>query len=350
MNADIPDPFAEVSPEPVIALLGTDHSTNPAVLQRALGAIIGAAVGDALGAPFEFGPPGRYSQTFPQPVTGGTGELIGGGAFGWAPGEFTDDTQMAVLLAESLLRRGGLDLDDLFATFAFWARTAADVGTTTSAALSQPSRRAAQAAMLRRTDHRAASNGALMRVFPLAVAFLQQDLDVTIGAALAQGALTHPPASCWGAAIGAALIRLAILGEDPFAGIEGLLDRLPPELAPAFAGVLDPAWLPEQGRSDNGSVLGCLGQAVWSARGAGSFADAVIRAIDLGGDTDTVACVAGALAGARFGFQNIPARWRTFVHGSVDTPSGTVRYTQADLQDLARRLLGGRSQGEAAHE
>ena len=74
--------------------------------QRALGAILGSAIGDALGAPFEFGPSKQYSRRFPQPVFGGIGELIGGGAFNWAPGEFTDDTQMAIVQAESLLARG----------------------------------------------------------------------------------------------------------------------------------------------------------------------------------------------------------------------------------------------------
>ena len=70
--------------------------------QHAIGALVGAAVGDALGAPFEFTPlAGEYSAEFPVPVLGGVGELTGGG--GWAPGEFTDDTQMALGLAESLI-------------------------------------------------------------------------------------------------------------------------------------------------------------------------------------------------------------------------------------------------------
>lgn len=66
--------------------------------ERALGAVLGSAVGDALGAPFEFGPEGAFSARFPVPGQGG--EMCGGG--GWDPGEATDDTQMAVLVAESL--------------------------------------------------------------------------------------------------------------------------------------------------------------------------------------------------------------------------------------------------------
>ncbi|MEU0751381.1 ADP-ribosylglycohydrolase family protein, partial [Streptomyces albogriseolus] len=86
-------------------------------IQRAAGAVVGSAVGDALGAPFEFGPQGAFSARFPAP--GADGEMCGGG--GWDPGEATDDTQMAVLVAESLLEQGGLDLPDIFARFQRWA-------------------------------------------------------------------------------------------------------------------------------------------------------------------------------------------------------------------------------------
>ncbi|MFE9708393.1 ADP-ribosylglycohydrolase family protein [Streptomyces sp. NPDC005930] len=86
-------------------------------IQRAAGAVVGSAVGDALGAPFEFGPQRAFSARFPAP--GASGEMCGGG--GWDPGEATDDTQMAVLVAESLLERGGLDLPDIFARFQRWA-------------------------------------------------------------------------------------------------------------------------------------------------------------------------------------------------------------------------------------
>ncbi|MFF2021027.1 ADP-ribosylglycohydrolase family protein [Streptomyces sp. NPDC058171] len=90
-------------------------------VERAVGVVVGSAVGDALGAPFEFGPPGAFSARFPDP--GGGGEMCGGG--GWEPGEATDDTQMAVLVADSLLQRGDLDLPDVFAGA---VRAAIDLG------------------------------------------------------------------------------------------------------------------------------------------------------------------------------------------------------------------------------
>jgi hypothetical protein len=87
-------------------------------MERAVGAIVGSAVGDALGAPFEFGPAGAFSTRFPRSGSG-EGEMCGGG--GWEAGEATDDTQMAVHVGESLLERGGLDLPDIFARFQRWA-------------------------------------------------------------------------------------------------------------------------------------------------------------------------------------------------------------------------------------
>ena len=74
---------------------------------RVAGALVGSAVGDALGAPFEFGPPGQFSARFPTPARGTRTEMCGGGSLDWEPGEFTDDTQMALLVATSLVERGG---------------------------------------------------------------------------------------------------------------------------------------------------------------------------------------------------------------------------------------------------
>ncbi|MGZ6883044.1 MAG: ADP-ribosylglycohydrolase family protein, partial [Nocardioidaceae bacterium] len=103
---------------------------------RVAGALVGSAVGDALGAPFEFGPPGRFSARFPTPARGVHTEMCGGGSLGWEPGEFTDDTQMGLLVAESLAERGALDEADLFDRFRAWLRAdPPDVGNQTRAVL-----------------------------------------------------------------------------------------------------------------------------------------------------------------------------------------------------------------------
>src|SRR5829696_3860072 len=89
---------------------------------RVAGALVGSAVGDALGAPFEFGPPGQFTARFPVPARGSKTEMCGGGSLGWEPGEFTDDTQMALLIAQSLVERGGLDEADVFDRFRNWLK------------------------------------------------------------------------------------------------------------------------------------------------------------------------------------------------------------------------------------
>jgi len=313
--------------------------------ERALGVIAGAAVGDALGAPFEFGPAGEYSAKFPQPEWGGTGEMTGGGGFGWAPGEFTDDSQMAMCLAESIIACGGIDPDDLWRRWKHWSTSAADVGIITRATL----RRADRVGAAEAAHHdvgRSASNGALMRVYPLALAYLGAPADeatqIVMTAAVEQAAITHyDPAAGWGAAIAAELIRRAVLLHDPIAEIDDVLSYVPDEHRATFATMLSPDWTPNQpGDPSNGSVWGCLAQAVWALRHHDTFHDVVTAAIDLGGDTDTVACVAGALAGARDGIQAIPSRWLTYLNGTVDTPDGLQHYDLIGLQNIARRLRG----------
>lgn len=314
------------------------HATHT---QRAIGAVLGSAVGDALGAPFEFGSPGRYSARFPEPVVGGVGEMVGGGGFGWAPGEFTDDTQMAIVQAESLLARGGIDGADLFERFRLWASRANDVGVQTSSVLHSglPWHEAADA-FVRANPGRGAGNGGLMRSTPTAVHFATGSVDDTIAAARATSAVTHAgPSAEWGTAIHHVMVRAALHGGDPFAALEELLSELPYD-QDRYRRMLAPDWTPDTLEVPNGSVWGCLAQAVWAVRTTDSFADAVVAAIDLGGDTDTVAAVAGGLAGAVYGVQGIPSRWATYVHGHVTTSDGHVTYRAAELQNLAIRLIG----------
>lgn len=322
---------------PVTPSMRLDHRQADA----AIGALIGLAVGDALGAPFEFGPAGQYRRRFPQPVIGGAGEMTGGGGFGWAPGEFTDDTQMALALAESLVALGALDADDLWQRWRDWASSANDVGSITGTSLAHDSYVGAAAAAHERL-RRSAGNGALMRVAPVGVAFAAvEGDDVTeqcMQVAYAQAALTHhDPAAGWGAAVWAELIRRTILGADPLRELDEVLSHVPAEVRAAFEPLVADDWSPDHpGAPSNGSVWGCLAEALWAVRHHHTFHDVVVAAVDLGGDTDTVAAVAGALAGARHGMQQIPSRWSTYVHGRV----GDVRYDNTALQRLAHRLTG----------
>lgn len=320
---------------------------TPAQKHRAIGSLLGSAIGDALGAPFEFGPAGRWSAAFAEPVLVGHGEMTGGGHFGWKPGEFTDDTQMALALAESIVACDGFDPAHTFDRFQAWARSATDIGTRTATALFSDEgwRNAAKYAHDKLGD--SGSNGSVMRIAPVGIAGVRWGGDTTMRVALEQSVLTHwSTMAGTGAVIVAELIRRIIVTGEFTNLIEPVLldvaDHVPTENVADYAVLLDESFDPTTfvGPS-NSSALVCVAQAVWAVRTTASFADAVAAAIDLGGDTDTVAAVTGAIAGAFYGLQRIPVRWVTHVNGSLKRPDGTwATYANASLHDLARELLG----------
>lgn len=307
--------------------------------QAAIGALVGAAVGDALGAPFEFQEPGLFESTFPNPIIGEKGEMIGGGHFNWAPGEFTDDTQMALALAESLIESGGFDPARTFGHFRAWAHTANDIGNTTRSALSIGDHAIAAEHAHKEIGY-TASNGAVMRVAPVGIMGVTYGAEWTIKVAREQAALTHfDPIAQWSAVVVAEYIRRLIVTGNAVDSLDGLADLVPLEYRKDIKSAID-GTNPMLDDS-NGGALVCIAQAFWAYRQADSFSEAVQLVINLGGDTDTVAAVTGAMAGARFGVQGIPARWTTYLHGTVFQPEHKDRvYDYGDLQDTARRLIG----------
>ncbi|MGW6689038.1 ADP-ribosylglycohydrolase family protein [Streptomyces sp. NPDC054961] len=298
-------------------------------LDRAVGAVLGSAAGDALGAPYEFGPAGQ--------LTARGAEMLGGG--GWDPGEATDDTQMAVLVGESLLERGGLELPDVFDRFRRWAAgDPKDIGLQTEDVLTNGEPWDLAAALHFQINARAAGNGSLMRASTSAVYFAPSGRTATMDAARRIAALTHGDGAAWeGTAVLHELVRVALAGGDPLAALPATLESVHPDHRERYARVLDPHWHPDLATEFNGAVWPCLGSAVWALRTTASFADAVRAAVDLGGDTDTVAAVTGALAGARYGQAEIPDTWTAPLH--VPLPGYGDRALDADgLRDLARRL------------
>lgn len=307
---------------------------------RVAGALIGSAVGDALGAPFEFGPPGQFSVCFPTPARGVRTEMCGGGPVHWEPGQFTDDTQMALLLATSLLERGGLDEADVFARFQQWlAADPPDVGSQTRAVVgSGRPWQVAAAEHFARYGH-AAGNGSLMRMTPAAIRFAREGRTATMDAARRQSALTHgDPAAGEGCAVFAELVRVALDGGDPLTAVPGALAAVLPEHRDRWTEVLAPDWTPDRARERNGVVWPTLGTAVWALRHGRDVAEVLRLVIDRGDDTDTLAAVAGGLAGAVFGIAGIPMRWTSVVHGRV--PGTDRRWELADLHHLAAALDG----------
>ncbi|MFD5783256.1 ADP-ribosylglycohydrolase family protein [Streptomyces sp. NPDC126933] len=303
--------------------------------QRTAGAVIGSAVGDALGGPFEFGPAGAFSARFSAP--GAHGEMCGGG--GWDPGEATDDTQMAVLVAESLLERGGLDLPDIFGRFQRWAASEPkDIGLQTEDVLTNGMPWDLAAAIHFQVNRRAAGNGSLMRAATSAVYFARGGQQATMDAARRVAALTHGDRAAWeGTAVFHELVRVTLDDVEPLAALPGIVDLVHPDHRPRYATVLAADWHPDQATEFNGAVWPCLGSAVWALRTTASYEDAIRAAIDLGGDTDTVAAVTGGLAGAYYGLDAIPTRWTEPLH--VPLPGSGGRVLQLpQLLDLAHRL------------
>ena len=319
---------------------------NDLVLERAMGAVCGGAAGDALGAGYEF--------TNPHPED----EIVmkGGGAFSWAPGEWTDDTAMAVAILDELAA-GRCDLEEIGNNFLSWyASSPPDVGIQTSAVLSS----AKNGAQLIRAGEEfyekypnKAGNGALMRTGPVALSALGDRKAVATNAS-AIAALTHAhpdsTTACvlWSLAIESAIMISEI--DEPFdweRAVKDGLSFLDFELASRWEKLIDEA---AQGPSilfnPNGYVVSAF-QAALSAiietpvpvgNPSDHFMNALEAAIRIGDDCDTVAAIAGSLLGARWGVNAIPKEWKEIIHGTRTVGSAIVNFP--DLETLAKRAIG----------
>lgn len=304
--------------------MGTD------LQDRLRGIAVGAAIGDALGMPLEFGPVIPLER------------LVRDMRPGRLPaGAFTDDTEMALALAESLLEHRPLDPADLAQRFVAWYRAGPpDIGRQTRLVLKRIARGEpwdAAVAAVQAENPWSAGNGSVMRCWPAALAHWD-DRAALLAASRLQSQVTHPHPECvaGSAFVNAALCHLLHGAAPAEAVARGLADAAAPdELRQAIAAAPSQR---REGLPNTGWVRHTVASAVWGLLTTESFEAAVVQVVNLGDDADTAGAVAGALAGAAYGLAAIPPAWRAALHGEWPLRSG-VRWDAAQLIALADRLI-----------
>ena len=284
-------------------------------LHRARGALLGLAVGDAIGTTVEFKARGTF-----EPLT----DMIGGGPFGLEPGQFTDDTSMALCLASSLIDNG-FDLNDQMQRYTRWANEGYmssngrcfDIGIATRGALQRFQRTGNPLAGS--TDPQSAGNGCIMRLAPVLIRYMNQPEDA-VRFSEEQAKTTHQAPECLAASrlFGELLVR-ALQGqskEDVLAPHQ-LAGKLPTKLD----GIRQGRYL----RKDRDATLWCFAKT-------DNFKDCVLMAANLGDDADTTAAQAGQIAGAFYGESGIPAEWleRLTMSGAIRGMAEALVASQCD--------------------
>jgi ADP-ribosylglycohydrolase len=293
--------------------------------------MLGLAAGDALGTTIEFKLPGTFT-----PVT----DMVGGGPFNLEPGEWTDDTSMALCLAESLLEMDGFDAIDQLARYVRWKRTGLhssngvcfDVGGTVRAALARFERYGDP--WSGSTDPSTAGNGSIMRLAPVPLFFARRP-EAAIRRAAESSRTTHgAPEAVDACRCLAGLIVGALQGRSKkellaplFTPVAGLWNREP--LAPGIHEIAAGSFLRREPPDIRGTgyVVESLEAALWAFAKSTSFEHGAFLAVNLGDDADTTGAVYGQLAGAYYGAAAIPPGWRSKL-----AHLGT-------LENLAARLL-----------
>lgn len=283
-------------------------------LERYQGCMLGLAVGDAIGAQVEFMRPGDF-----EPVV----DMVGGGVFGLPAGAFTDDTSMALCLAQSLIERNGFDPIDQMQRYLRWMREgymsstgrAFDVGGTCADAILRFE--ATRMPYPGSTNPVRAGNGSIMRLAPVPL-FFARDPEKAVEMSAASSCTTHGALNAVdGCRYLGALIVGAVRGASKqellsaqYTPAPGLWERAP--LADAIRNIAEGSFAAKEPPDIRGTgyVVDSLEAALWAFHRANSFEEGLMLAVNLGDDADTTAAVYGQLAGAFYGVSAIPQRFR----------------------------------------
>ncbi len=283
-------------------------------IERYRGCLLGLATGDAVGTTLEFQSPGMFS-----PLD----DMIGGGPFDLAPGEWTDDTSMALCLAESLIEKQGFDAADQMDRYLRWYRQGYlssnnkcfDVGGTVSRSLQRYERSGNPFSGL--NDPSTAGNGSLMRLAPVAMYYAQDPAQALYYAAQSSRTTHGAQAAVDACQYFAGLLIGAINGNGKdellspsYCPIPGYWDRhrLHPEIAEIANGTYKD-YQPPVIRAD-GYVVKSLEAALWAFHNSRDFREGCLLVVNLGDDADTSGAIYGQLAGAFYGETGIPVEWR----------------------------------------
>lgn len=301
---------------------------------RAIGALVGLAVGDALGTTLEFTVRDRQPRHT---------EMTGGGPFHLDPGQWTDDTSMALALADSLATMGEYDPTDLMNRFVSWWKDGQysstgecfDIGITTRGALNMYVDLKRPEIGSRSPD--TAGNGSIMRLAP-AVLFGMPDRAIAVDTAVRQSRTTHGAAECLESCDMMARILVDLINGDP---IEDLRDRYSTSGAQRIA---SRGWTGKSREviKSTGYVIDTLEAALWADASTTTFEDALVLAVNLGGDADTVGAVTGQICGARYGMSGIPQRWLDALHDLEGIVAAAERLVDAQpkVQPASGGLIG----------
>ncbi|MFW5453934.1 ADP-ribosylglycohydrolase family protein [Thioalkalivibrio sulfidiphilus] len=281
---------------------------------RYRGVLLGLAAGDALGTTLEFKAPGSFT-----PLA----DMVGGGPFGLQPGQWTDDTSMALCLAESLVECRGFDARDQMERYLRWWQegylsstgTCFDIGNTVRAALS--AYRSSANPYSGSTSETSAGNGSLMRLGPVPLAYRRNPAKA-MAAAVASSRTTHGALECLDACrVWSGLLLAALQGWSKHDLCAAPWQELPgfaagDTLAPAVESVISGSYRHRQPPQIRGTgyVVQSLEAALWAFYHGGDFREGALLAANLGDDADTTAAIYGQLAGAVYGEAGIPEGWR----------------------------------------
>ncbi|MBP2628259.1 MAG: ADP-ribosylglycohydrolase [Firmicutes bacterium] len=278
-----------------------------------IGSLVGLAVGDALGTTLEFMPPGTFA-----PIT----NMVGGGPFDLLPGQWTDDTSMALCLAESLVEYGGFNPKDQMERYVRWYQngylsssgTCFDIGISTELALQKYI--ATGKPFCGTKDEFSAGNGSIMRLAPVPLFFASDPIQAMKHCAISSRT-THGNQECIDAC---KLLGALILGVVWKASKEEILspfyhpvtgywakNPLVPKIAEIAKGSYKRKEPPEI--KGSGYVVDSLEAALWAFYKTESFREGALLAVNLGDDADTTGAVYGQLAGSFYGVEEIPTEW-----------------------------------------